>query len=164
MKKAVAQVPANLGLYIAGHSLGGALAQIAAASLSEMDNLAACYTFGSPRVATLGFDTPGEVPALSHCRQLGSGPGRAAALLVKAIATPAIHACCAARPRARPCGATAISFPAALVDLWSLLLWPLTGQISSVNDHMIWIYRRKLEFDPRRACAAAEFPGRRLRS
>lgn len=36
-------------LYITGHSLGGALAIIAAMKL-ERDSLAACYTFGSPRV------------------------------------------------------------------------------------------------------------------
>jgi triacylglycerol lipase len=40
-------VPPDLGLYITGHSLGGALAQIASAAL-ERDNIAACYTFGSP--------------------------------------------------------------------------------------------------------------------
>ena len=40
-------VPNDLGLYITGHSLGGALAQIASVVL-ERDNLAACYTFASP--------------------------------------------------------------------------------------------------------------------
>jgi triacylglycerol lipase len=56
-----AQVPSTLGLYITGHSLGGALAQIASAVL-ERDNLAACYTFGSPRVGTLGFDRQVKCP------------------------------------------------------------------------------------------------------
>jgi thioesterase domain-containing protein len=37
----------NTPIYFAGHSLGGALAQIAAAVLGD-DNTAACYTFGSP--------------------------------------------------------------------------------------------------------------------
>ncbi len=45
------QVP----IYIAGHSLGGALAQIAAAVLGS-DQVAACYTFGSPRVGNYVFD------------------------------------------------------------------------------------------------------------
>ena len=49
-----AHVPADLRLLITGHSLGGALAQMATAVL-ERDNLAACYTFGSPRVGTLGY-------------------------------------------------------------------------------------------------------------
>lgn len=41
---------ATLPLYITGHSLGGALATIAAKKLSHNAGLAACYTFGAPRV------------------------------------------------------------------------------------------------------------------
>jgi len=37
-------------LFITGHSLGGALATIAAKKLSHRSGIAACYTFGSPRV------------------------------------------------------------------------------------------------------------------
>jgi hypothetical protein len=37
-------------LFVTGHSLGGALAVIAAKKLSHAAGLAACYTFGSPRV------------------------------------------------------------------------------------------------------------------
>lgn len=37
-------------LFITGHSLGGALATVAAKKLSHKGGLAACYTFGSPRV------------------------------------------------------------------------------------------------------------------
>jgi triacylglycerol lipase len=37
-------------LFLTGHSLGGALATIAAKKLSHRGGLAACYTFGSPRV------------------------------------------------------------------------------------------------------------------
>lgn len=37
-------------LFICGHSLGGALATVAAKKLSHSGGLAACYTFGSPRV------------------------------------------------------------------------------------------------------------------
>ncbi|MDY6978436.1 MAG: lipase family protein [Pseudomonadota bacterium] len=39
-------------LFIAGHSLGGALATYAASQLDERFTVAACYTFGSPRVGT----------------------------------------------------------------------------------------------------------------
>lgn len=58
------KVGPKLGLYIAGHSLGGALAQIAAAML-ERDSLAACYTFGAPRVGDGRFD---EVVKCPHYR------------------------------------------------------------------------------------------------
>ncbi len=37
-------------LYVAGHSLGGALATIATRDLKQPVKIAACYTFGSPRV------------------------------------------------------------------------------------------------------------------
>ena len=48
-------VPNSKGLYLTGHSLGGAMAQIASTRL-ERDNLAACYTFGAPRVGDHAFD------------------------------------------------------------------------------------------------------------
>ena len=41
---------AEIPLFITGHSLGGALATIAAKRLTHRGGLAACYTFGSPRV------------------------------------------------------------------------------------------------------------------
>lgn len=47
---ALEQFP-NLPLFITGHSLGGALATIAAKRLTHKGGNAACYTFGSPRVA-----------------------------------------------------------------------------------------------------------------
>ena len=42
-------------LFITGHSLGGAVATIAARRLDAERQIAACYTFGSPRVATEGW-------------------------------------------------------------------------------------------------------------
>lgn len=42
---------ANLPLFITGHSLGGALATVAAKLITHSGGNAACYTFGSPRVA-----------------------------------------------------------------------------------------------------------------
>lgn len=44
----------DYSLYVTGHSLGGALALIATRALNS-DNLAACYTFGSPKVGNEEF-------------------------------------------------------------------------------------------------------------
>jgi hypothetical protein len=49
----------DLPLYITGHSLGGALATVATQDLEKSglkDHIAACYTFGSPRVGNADFD------------------------------------------------------------------------------------------------------------
>ncbi|HHI92652.1 MAG TPA: lipase family protein [Gammaproteobacteria bacterium] len=48
-------------LYITGHSLGGALALCATKFLAS-DSLGACYTFGSPRVASSGFGDDIKTP------------------------------------------------------------------------------------------------------
>jgi triacylglycerol lipase len=50
------KLPQGLGIYITGHSFGAAIAQIASAAL-ERDTLAACYTFGAPRVGDMAFDS-----------------------------------------------------------------------------------------------------------
>lgn len=42
-------------LFITGHSLGGAVATIAARRLDAERRIAACYTYGSPRVGTEGW-------------------------------------------------------------------------------------------------------------
>ncbi|MEX0591715.1 MAG: lipase family protein [Xanthobacteraceae bacterium] len=55
-------------VYLAGHSLGGALAMMATAELSNHDDrelrdcIAACYTFGSPKVGDRSFDQFVKVP------------------------------------------------------------------------------------------------------
>lgn len=50
----------DIPLYITGHSLGGALATLATQRLEQnrvfRDQIAACYTFGSPRVGNAEFD------------------------------------------------------------------------------------------------------------
>lgn len=57
IESAVIQAIGELGdyrLYTTGHSLGGALAVVATRTLNG-DNVAACYTFGSPKVGSLEF-------------------------------------------------------------------------------------------------------------
>lgn len=55
----------HLPLYITGHSLGGALATLATQDLEKSgfkDQIAACYTFGSPRVGNAFFDATIKAP------------------------------------------------------------------------------------------------------
>lgn len=52
----------RLPIYITGHSLGGALAQIAGAVLGS-DQIAACYTYGAPRVGNYVFDVWVKAPS-----------------------------------------------------------------------------------------------------
>jgi len=53
-------------LYITGHSLGGALATVATRELDAVkgigDQIAACYTFGSPRVGNKKYENTIKVP------------------------------------------------------------------------------------------------------
>jgi hypothetical protein len=142
IRAAVDKLPADLGLYITGHSLGGALAQIASAEL-ERDTLAACYTFGSPRVATSRFDLAVKCP---HYRVINSWD------LVPGVPLPSWwgyeHT---GDPRLlvgnAPSQALRHSrnvFAEIGVDLWSAAAWTITRALVVINDHMIWNYRRKL--------------------
>lgn len=58
--KSLKKIDGDLPIYITGHSLGAALATIATQYLerdhSLRDRIAACYTFGSPRVGNWEFD------------------------------------------------------------------------------------------------------------
>ncbi len=51
----------DYAIYITGHSLGGALALVATQAINS-DNLAACYTFGSPKVGNEEFDDAIKAP------------------------------------------------------------------------------------------------------
>jgi hypothetical protein len=135
-----ASVPANLGLYITGHSLGGALAQIASAVL-ERDNLAACYTFGSPRVASVSFDRFVKCPHYRLVNHWDLVPGVPLPMMwwgYRHTGDPrlltGVHPLSVLR---HDHNLTARFF----VDLWSALRWAFTHDFSAVDDHMIWNYR-----------------------
>ncbi len=136
-------VPSDLGLYITGHSLAGALAQIASA-VFERDNLAACYTYGSPRVATLEFDACVKCP---HYRVVDKWD------LVPGVPPPwpwgYLHS---GDPRLLAGNAPVHILrrdwdvlSRARFYLWSFLVWPFTRRLSIIDDHMIWRYRARLE-------------------
>ncbi|MDB5476594.1 MAG: lipase family protein [Phenylobacterium sp.] len=134
-------VPADLGLYITGHSLGGALAQIASAAL-ERDNLAACYTYGSPRVGTADFDRQVKCP---HYRLINRSD------LVPGVPPPSLggyrHT---GDPRLIKKGPVLLRrdrWPPALIalDLWALLVVLPLGRLFVIDDHMIWNYAAALK-------------------
>lgn len=146
VRRAVDALPPDVGLYITGHSLGGALAQIAAAAL-ERDSLAACYTFGSPRVATAGFDEAVKCPHYRVVNDWDLVPGAPLAspwgyqhggdprLLPGGSASAAIAVL---RRDRGPVARIAADLAAAAVAL-------VTHRLAVIDEHMIWAYRAKLE-------------------
>lgn len=60
IRAAIEQIT-DVPIYITGHSLGAALATLATFDLNR-DNLAACYTFGSPRVGDKSLDWKIKIP------------------------------------------------------------------------------------------------------
>ena len=66
IKKHISALPEDLPLYITGHSLGAALATVCTQDLEHTPDfqkrIAACYTYGSPRVGDLKFDMEFKSP------------------------------------------------------------------------------------------------------
>ena len=144
IRQAVDAIGPDLGLYITGHSLGGALAQIASAVL-ERDNLAACYTFGSPRVGQEAFDRLVKCPHYRVVNNWDIVPGipfpspwgyrhTGDPRLLK----PSRHPEEALRHDRDPVSRFAI-------DLWALAVGLISRKFLVVDDHMIWRYRGRLE-------------------
>lgn len=52
----------DLPVFVAGHSLGGALATLCAHRLQKLDHQVQCYTYGSPRVGNTDFAAAYTVP------------------------------------------------------------------------------------------------------
>jgi hypothetical protein len=133
-------------IYLTGHSLGGAIALVAAAALGGHDKLgdriAAVYTFGAPRVG--GADFPNIVKA-PHYRVVNSGD------VVPLIppnwlngyvhtGTPILLKNKADRPsRKAPWGSIL------LLALQSLVLWPFVRQLRVLKAHDSYLYVARLD-------------------
>ena len=131
----------DLGLYITGHSLGGALAQIASAVL-ERDNLAACYTFGSPRVGTLDFDVQVKCPHYRLTNDWDIVPG------VPPPWNSGYHH--TGDPRLLKTGPKLFRRDRGvvsrfLVDLVASIAGLFSNRFLAIDDHMIWNYRAGLD-------------------
>jgi hypothetical protein len=137
-------VSPDLGLYITGHSLGGALAQIAAAKL-ERDNLAACYTFGSPRVATKAFDRFVKCPHYRLVNHWDLVPGVPLPMFLwgyRHTGDPRLLAGVSPTEVERRDQSGIARF---VLDALSAARWLISHDFSAVDDHMIWNYRNQLE-------------------
>ena len=134
-------VPSTLAFYITGHSLGGALAQIASAALNR-DNLAACYTFGSPRVGTAGLDEQVKCPHYRVINNWDLVPGLPLGFFRgyrhngdPRLLTPKTSF---ALRRDR--------YADFLYNIAAIVLVTLrTSKFLINDDHMIWNYRKRLE-------------------
>ena len=146
-----AKVGSKLGLYITGHSLGGALAQIASAVL-ERDNLAACYTFGSPRVGTVDFDVQVKCP---HYRLTNDWD------IVPGVPPPSLRGYQhSGDPRLIQSGPKLYRRDRSVitrffVDLAAIVVGVFSRRFLAIDDHMIWNYRSGLD---RVAAARSEPP------
>ncbi|WP_439399991.1 lipase family protein (plasmid) [Bradyrhizobium sp. PMVTL-01] len=134
-------VPSTLAFYITGHSLGGALAQIASAALNR-DNLAACYTFGSPRVGTAGLDEQVKCPHYRVINNWDLVPGLPLGFFrgYRHNGDPRLLTPKASFALRRDRYADFLYNIAAIV-----FVTLRTSKLLINDDHMIWNYRRRLE-------------------
>jgi triacylglycerol lipase len=134
-------------VYITGHSLGGALATMATAELANheerklRDSIAACYTFGSPRVGDRSFDQYVKVPLYRVTNGIDIVPAVPFALLgYRHVGDTRYFAKVGSAPSRRS--------PSVLAKFWRTLrglialLWTL--KIRNVADHSMTVYIDKL--------------------
>lgn len=131
----------KLPIYVTGHSLGGALAQVATAVLGD-DDIAACYTFGCPRIGNAYFDLWVKPPIY---RILNYSD------IVPQVPPPGIYRH-AGDPRYLPREVDGSPFrfqPGIAIRGWQFLagLWALLTSLSltGVKDHSMVLYRTKLD-------------------
>jgi hypothetical protein len=131
----------QIPIYIAGHSLGGALAQISAAVLGN-DQIAACYTFGSPRVGNSIFDLWVKPPSYRLVNY---------ADIVPQVPLPIVYRH-SGDPRYMPDVMKNSPYrfqPGFFQRLWQffrgIIQLVKTGSILGIDDHAITEYCRKLD-------------------
>lgn len=124
-------------LYITGHSLGGAVAVVASALLDSA-RLAACYTFGAPRVGNRTFDLYVKPPHYRVVNGWDVVPLAPFAVLMRFahggdpryIRAASTDVARWNRPVLRALG----------VAIFALVTFPFTGSIHGVRDHAIGLY------------------------
>ena len=133
-------------VYLTGHSLGGALALVAAAAFGGNDKLgdriAAVYTFGAPRVG--GADFPNLVKA-PHYRVVNSGD--VVPLVPPNWLTGYVHTGMPIllKPNSdHPIRRSPWS-SAFLLVLQSLVLWPFARRLRLLNAHDSYLYITRLD-------------------
>jgi triacylglycerol lipase len=135
-------------IYITGHSLGGALAQIATAVFAS-DRIAACYTFGSPRVGNKYFDPWVKPPSYRLVNDADLVPQ--VPIFAPYIPLPALYRH-SGDPRFLPTHCQESPFryePGFIVRAWQttkgLIEFARTKTITGIEDHNIRHYESKLE-------------------
>ncbi len=134
-------------IYITGHSLGGALAQIATAVFGS-DQIAACYTFGSPRVGNGYFDLWVKPPSYrieNYADIVPQIPVVAPQLPVPELYR---HSGDARYLPDHTAGSPLRYEPGLVMRAWQLLIglrqFFIAGKILGIEDHSIAEYEQKL--------------------
>jgi pimeloyl-ACP methyl ester carboxylesterase len=144
VKKLVEKKPRPV--YLTGHSLGGALAMMATAELSNHDDrelrdcIAACYTFGSPKVGDRSFDQLVKVPLYRVTNGVDIVPAVPLWFGYRQVGDTRYFSLAGAAPlrRAPRLLRQALRSLRGLIDL----IW--SGRLINVADHNMHVYVGKL--------------------
>ena len=151
---------ANMPLYITGHSLGGALAIVAAKRLKHKDNIAACYTFGSPKVGDFDWVCTIKTPIYRVVNSVDLVPSAPPCLCLKDF--KGYFDCGDMRwlSDCSPENYEDVKLSPHISTLWSIRLTLKRGKFTCgslfrtakkfVTEHGISIYRKKLAIFARR--------------
>ncbi len=128
-------------VFITGHSLGGALAQIATAHLTS-DQVAACYTFGAPRVGEKRFDQVVKSPLYRVCNGFDIVPSIPLRIMGYSHSGD-VRTMSVREPMTlnrRDLG----TISSILRDLWGLLISIPRQRLAGMDDHSVNLYADRL--------------------